>query len=120
MTIGATPTATIIIEPREGGRWFERGEDGTESDWGHVLAWNPPGRLLIAWQIGANWSYDPALVTEVELTFAPHGDGTLVTLEHRHLERYGEAAAAHAAQLDGGWPSLLQGYAAHADGQGPA
>jgi uncharacterized protein YndB with AHSA1/START domain len=107
MTIGATPHVDIVIEPRVGGRWFERGEDGRECDWGRVLAWEPPHRLLLAWQINQAFAFDPTLITELELTFAPAGGGSLVTLEHRDLHRLGVETA---AQLNGGWPGLLALY----------
>jgi uncharacterized protein YndB with AHSA1/START domain len=115
-TIGAHPHAEIIIEPRAGGRWFERDEAGAETHWGRILAWEPPGRLLLAWQITSQWAHDPDLLTEVELTFVPaEGGGTLVTLEHRDLERFGADAARHAGLLGGGWPALLGDFARHAD-----
>jgi uncharacterized protein YndB with AHSA1/START domain len=111
-----SPFKDIVIEPRAGGRWFERGEDGSECQWGKVLAWEPPNdqgmaRLLLAWQINGAWQFDPTLVTEVELRFAPEGSGTLVTLEHRHLERLGERAPAMAEAFNGGWGKLLDSYA---------
>src|SRR5689334_22534213 len=64
-SIGAGPMAEAVIEPREGGRWFERSEDGTETEWGRVLAWEPPDRVVLAWQITAEWRYDPGLHTEI-------------------------------------------------------
>lgn len=115
--IAAKPFAAIVLEPRPGGRWFERAEDGAETNWGKVLAWEPPGRLLLAWQIGGDWKFDSDLVTEVELTFAGTEDGaTKVTLTHRNLERFGDSAQKMADQLGGGWGGLLQGFAdfAHA------
>jgi uncharacterized protein YndB with AHSA1/START domain len=111
MTIDPSPHREVVIEPRTGGRWFERAEDGTETDWGKVMAWDPPGRLLLAWQIDGSWAFDPAFVTELELTFAPEGTGTLVTLEHRNLERFGDSARKQADQLGSGWPGILRGYA---------
>jgi uncharacterized protein YndB with AHSA1/START domain len=115
-TIGANPHAAIVLEPKAGGRWFERDAEGAETDWGRVLAWEPPSRLLLGWQIGTDWRFDPELVTEVELTFAPaEGGGTRVTLEHRDLERFGADAKAHAGRLDGGWPGFLAEYARLAD-----
>jgi hypothetical protein len=57
------------------GRWFEIGEDGSECNWGKVLAWEPPTRVLLAWQINGDWKYDASLVTEVEVTFTPLSAG---------------------------------------------
>lgn len=110
-TIGAQPHVDIVLEPRSGGRWFERSADGVETNWGRVLAWEPPSRLLLAWQIGAGFKYDATFETEVELTFVPTDEGTLVTLEHRNLERFGAAAESMATTLGGGWPTFLQLFA---------
>ncbi len=115
-TIGRNPHVAIIAEPRAGGRWFERDAEGAETPWGQVLAWEPPFRLLLAWQINSQWAYDPALFTEVELTFvAAEAGGTVVTLEHRHLERFGAGAAQHAQLLGGGWPGYLAAFGQFAD-----
>ncbi|TAL90645.1 MAG: ATPase [Candidimonas sp.] len=106
------PIAEVVMEPQVGGRWFERGVDGSECDWGRVLIWEPPTRLVLAWKISAQWSFDPALHTEVEVRFAAQAAGmTQVTLEHRQLERYGDAAADLRKGLDGGWGGLLERYA---------
>ena len=69
--IASSPQKDVVLEPKVGGRWFEIGEDGSQCNWGMVLAWEPPLRVLLAWQINANWKYDPELVTEVEVTFTP-------------------------------------------------
>jgi uncharacterized protein YndB with AHSA1/START domain len=114
MTIGASPAAEILIEPRAGGRWFERSEDKVETSWGRVMAWEPPRRVLLAWQITSAWVYDPKFETELELTFAAEGAGTLVSLEHRNLERFGDDAARMAESLGGGWPGIIEGFAAYA------
>ena len=106
-----SPIREILVEPRAGGRWFERGEDGSECDWGKVIAWEPPARLLLAWQITGQWRFDPNLVTEVEVRFTPDGEGTTVELEHRHLERLGDTAAAMREAFEGGWTSLLESFA---------
>ena len=107
-TIGQKPFVAIVIEPRTGGQWFERDAEGKETCWGKVLAWEPPGRLLLGWQINMQWAYDPEFLTEVELTFVPaEGGGTVVTLEHRNLERFGTDAVAHAGKLNGGWGTYL-------------
>jgi len=115
-TIGEHDHETITIEPKTGGRWYERDAKGNETIWGKVLAWDPPGRLLLGWQINSKWNHDPDFLTEVELTFVPlDGGGTLVTLEHRDLERFGDDAEKHAAALGGGWPTHLAQFAEYAD-----
>eukprot|EP01037_Dinobryon_pediforme_P018122 gene18122-18367_t len=115
-TIGKNPHAAVVMEPYLGGRWFEVDGEGNKTQWGDVLAWDPPHRLLLAWRIDSRWTYDPAFLTELELTFAQTATGgTLVTLEHRNLERFGENAAAHAASLNGGWPTMLANFAELAD-----
>jgi uncharacterized protein YndB with AHSA1/START domain len=109
-----SPIAEIVMEPRVGGRWYERGEDGNECDWGHVLVWEPPTRVVLAWQLTAQWKFDPAFVTEVEVRFDRQASGgTEITLEHRNLERFGDAAAHVRAAVGspGGWPGLLDAYA---------
>jgi uncharacterized protein YndB with AHSA1/START domain len=119
-TIGKTPHAAVVMEPHVGGRWFEIDAAGQETLWGDVLAWEPPRRLVLAWRINQNWTYDPAFLTEVEMTFAPLDDGgTRVTLEHRDLERFGADAATHAATLNSGWPGLLDAFAKLADAETP-
>ena len=112
-SIGTSPQQDVVMEPRAGGRWFERGEDGSECPWGHVIAWEPPSRVLLAWQINGEWKYDPALTTEVEVRFIPDGSGTRVELEHRNLERFGAVAEQIRGQLDseGGWSGLLERFA---------
>jgi uncharacterized protein YndB with AHSA1/START domain len=115
-TIGKKPHADIVIESRAGGRWFERDAEGEETQWGKVLAWDPPSRLLLGWQINAEFAFDPNLLTEVELTFKPaEGGGTIVTLEHRNLDRFGADAARIVEKIRGGWPTKIDGFAAYAD-----
>ena len=117
-SIAKSPPVAIVMEQHAGGRWFERDAEGAETQWGKVLAWEPPARALLAWQINSQWAFDPDLVTEVELTFSPvTGGGTLVRLEHRNLERFGADAEKHAASLDGGWPRLMGEFAKFIDEQ---
>ena len=114
--IGETELKSIIIEPREGGRWFETGEDGVETEWGRVLVWDPYGRLVLAWQVSAAFKYDPQLLTEVELNFTPVSERqTRVELEHRNLDRFGDKAEQVASQVGapGGWTKVLEDYAGH-------
>ena len=113
--IGASDLSSAVIEPRTGGRWYEIGVDGTECQWGDVLAWEPPHRLVLAWRIGADWRYDPALLTEVEVVFRPiDQDRTEVAIEHRKLENMGAAAEQARTVFDSesGWPGILVRYTA--------
>ena len=113
-SVGTSPQQDVVIEPRRGGRWFERGEDGSECEWGRVLVWEPPSRLVLAWQLNAEWRFDPTFETELELRFKPDGgDFTHVELEHRNLDRFGEKAEAVRASIGSpeGWPGLLGRFA---------
>lgn len=103
------------MEPRVGGRWFEIGEDGSECDWGKVLAWEPPTRVLLAWNIDAQFKYDPERFSEVEILFiAESAQLTRVDLEHRHIERFGEEGEKMRTSVDApnGWTKVLDLYAA--------
>lgn len=114
--IGKAPAKEAVVEPRAGGRWFERGEDGSECDWGRVLVWDPPGRLVLTWEISATWQHDASLVTEVEVRFLAEDAGhTRVELEHRHLDRYGDKTDQMRATFEspGGWTGLLDAFARH-------
>ena len=111
--IGKSPLKRAVIEPKQGGRWYAICEDDTECDTGRVLAWEPPRRLLLSWQLTFKWEYDPDFVTEVEVTFAAQGPKrTLVRFEHRNLERYGEAAPElrKALAAQDGWVKTLDTF----------
>lgn len=114
--IGSEDIASVVLEPRTGGRVYEVGVDGAECDWGQVLVWAPPNQVVIAWQINAQWQYDPDLAhaSEYEVRFEPIDDGTRVTVEHRHFERHGEGGTSIRAALDdpSGWPGTLAAFAA--------
>jgi uncharacterized protein YndB with AHSA1/START domain len=108
--IGKSELAKAFIEPRVGGRWYEVCVDGSECDWGDVLAWDPPRRLLLAWRLNAQWEYEPDLLTEVEVNFVAVEDGrTRVDFEHRGFERMGAGGETARAGIDGpnGWGAIL-------------
>lgn len=114
--IGRQPPETAVMEPREGGRWYERAADGTECDWGRVLAWQPHERVVLSWQIGADWQFNPdqSRGSEIEVRFTPEGSSrTRVELTHRGIERHGPGAESihGAVGSPGGWPGLLAAYA---------
>lgn len=88
--IGKAKAIDAVVEPYKGGRWYERGEDGSTCEWGTVLAWEPYSRLVLSWDISADWQPDPSLKTEIEVRFIATGsNATCVELEHRLLDRYG-------------------------------
>jgi uncharacterized protein YndB with AHSA1/START domain len=109
--IGRADIAEAIIEPREGGRWYERGVDGSECDWGRVLVWEPPHRLVITWQINGQWQFDPdpARASEVEIVFSADGpEQTTVELTHQYLDRLaGAKVISEAIRHEGSWSALL-------------
>ena len=110
-TIGTAPLKEVVLEQKPAGRWYGVDVEGGEQDWGEVLAWEPPRRLLLAWRISGAWAYDPAVATEVEVLFTDLGDGAVrVDFEHRHLERLGAGAEQAATMLGGGWASILELY----------
>ncbi len=117
--IAPRPFVDVVLEPNAGGRWFERDRAGAECEWGKVLAWEPPDRVLLAWQLNEEWKYDPDFVTELEIRFVADGDGTRVELEHRNMERFGAKAAQVRGSLDspGGWTGVLTAYSAQVDRQ---
>jgi|SRR5450631_1338892 hypothetical protein len=110
------PNRNFFIAKTAEGRWIERGEDGGEMTWGKVLAYEPPGRLLLGMQLSAQFSFDPSAQTEVEITFAPTpGGGSIITLEHRDLERFGKGAEPMIDAMRAGWAHHVEEFAQFAD-----
>jgi uncharacterized protein YndB with AHSA1/START domain len=109
--------AETVFEPRAGGSLYDRGVDGSECRWARVLAYEPPQRVVISWDISPLWQLetDLAKTSEVEVRFIPEApDRTRVELEHRNLERHGEGweGVREGVAGDEGWPLYLQRFAA--------
>jgi uncharacterized protein YndB with AHSA1/START domain len=104
----------IVIEPHLGGFCFERGPEGFRVDWGRIAEWDPPRRLVMAWQIRPNRAPEPDLrkASEVEVRFVPEGHGTRIELEHREFDRHGEGADDYASAMRTGWEAALARFAA--------
>ena len=100
---------TVVFEDRDGWRLIEKAKDGRETEWGEVLDFEVAGRLRFTWHPGRPDDEEP---TEVEVTFAADGDGTLVTLVHGGWDRLSEERRAGRVDYDNGWPRVLQRYAA--------
>ena len=112
-----SPIKDIVIEPKAGGRWYERGEDGSTCDWGRVLSWEPPTRLVLSWEITADWKHDPE-----------SQDGSGGALRRRGQELHARRTRAPPPQslrgawrrdarhlrLGDGWKGLLAAFAASA------
>jgi len=90
----------IVVEELAGGRIYEVMSDGLEADWGTILVWEPPERLVLAWQPNGR----PPNPTELELRFAAEGEGTRVDLEHRGWERLGPDGREARENYAHGWP----------------
>jgi uncharacterized protein YndB with AHSA1/START domain len=81
-----------------------------------VLEWDEPNRALLAWQLNAEWTYDPDFETEVEIRFEADGDGTQIEFEHRRLEAFDAGVREGITrEMDEGWGKILDGYAAEAE-----
>jgi uncharacterized protein YndB with AHSA1/START domain len=98
--------ALVALEPRLGGRIYERGADGTEHEWGEITLWEPPGRLGYLWHL----MRDRADATDVEITFRRDGSGTRVEIEHRGWQRLGAYAGVWRERNQVGWSTLLPHY----------
>jgi activator of Hsp90 ATPase-like protein len=112
--IGEAPIQDIVVEPFVGGRWYTTHTDGSQTDTGVVTAYDPPHGFTVTWQISNEWVFKDGFVTTVEVTFTPTDDGrTLVELEHRDLEAYGEKAAQMRETFEGpdAWGGMLKHYA---------
>jgi uncharacterized protein YndB with AHSA1/START domain len=112
--------AESVFEPHAGGRVYDRGVDGSERQWGRVLAYEPPERIAFSWDISPQWQIETNLEksSEVEIRFtAETPDRTRVELEHRHLDRHGEGweDLREGVTGDQGWPLYLGRYAEQAD-----
>ena len=101
---GGEAAETAVFEPQPGGQIYERHADGTEVPWGVVEAWEPPTRVAFSW--GLNGS-------QIEVVFAPEGDGTRVELEHRGWDKLEDEQERNS--YDSGWDAILAEYVGRAE-----
>ncbi|MEV7289256.1 SRPBCC family protein [Streptomyces sp. NPDC093252] len=102
-----TPRTGLAMEPRAGGRYYEWDAEGQEVDWGRVLTWEPPHRLLLTWRVDGSFRPlpDDEGASEIEVLFTPEpGGGTRVELAHIRLDRLGADAERIVKALDGPSP----------------
>jgi len=117
--------AEMVFEPRVGGAVYDRATDGTECHWGRVLAYEPPHRFVITWNINLQWHLETDLekVSEIEVTFVPEGTAkTRVELHHRHLDRHGPGweQMRDAVGSSDGWQRGLARFSERAEMTGSA
>lgn len=96
----------IVFEGEVDGDVYEISTTGEKAYWATVLEWDPPNRLVLAWNI-RRADQSP---TEVEVRFAPDEAGTRVELEHRGWDALGEGSAAKRESYDTGWSQVLGHY----------
>ncbi len=105
-SIHGDAVSTIVFEDRAGGEVYEVSEAGEKGHWATVVAWEPPNRLVLAWNI---LERDP-ISTEVEVRFLEDGDGARVELEHRGWDAFAEDAAERRESYNTGWDHVLGRY----------
>jgi DNA-binding transcriptional ArsR family regulator/uncharacterized protein YndB with AHSA1/START domain len=99
----------VALEPSGGGLVCERTADGREAEWGRIVEWEPPSRVVFDWYPG----YGPEVATRLEVRFSAERDGTTrVDLEHRGWEVFGERAAEQHRSYDTGWVAVLRPFVA--------
>jgi uncharacterized protein YndB with AHSA1/START domain len=110
-SVSAEAGLAVVFEPRPGGRIYERTPGGEEHDWGEVLAWEPPRRLIYLWHL----RFDRADATEVEIRFTAAGEQTQVTIVHRGWERLGAKGVERRARNRKGWEGVIEAFRATCD-----
>lgn len=99
----------VVWEEFAGGALYEIAPDGDRAQWATVLQWEPPHRLVIAWQVNPD-----RLGTEVEVRFTDEAGRTRVDLEHRGWENLEVEGAEIRAAYDTGWDHVLGRFVAGA------
>lgn len=105
-TVSGDAGLQVVFEPRAGGRIYEQTRDGTEHDWGEVVVWEPPHRLVYLWHLRTERS----AATEVEITFAEDPGGTVIRIVHGGWDRLGGSGEERRNGNRQGWAGLLPHY----------
>jgi uncharacterized protein YndB with AHSA1/START domain len=111
-----TDIAERVFEPRVSGHVYDRGVDGSECHWARVLAYEPPNRVVISWDISPQWQIETDLerTSEIEVRFTTEAPQRIrVELEHRNIDRHGDGweQLRDSVAGDGGWPGCLRSFA---------
>ena len=106
----------VVIEPRAGGRWYEIGNDGAEQDWGKVVAYEAPERLLLIWPLNGEWPTIPISKRRSRSASPPTATTRSSTSSIATSSATARMPSRCAAKgMDGGWGELLAGYQAAAE-----
>jgi uncharacterized protein YndB with AHSA1/START domain len=105
-SVGEDQADTCSFEGRVGGRILETLKDGSQAEWGRVLAWEPPTLVSFQWYPGRS----PDTAQEVTVQFREHEGGTSVELVHSGWEVLGEKAPSTRSGYDIGWDFVLAKY----------
>jgi uncharacterized protein YndB with AHSA1/START domain len=106
--------ADVILEPRVGGRIFERTSSGEEHLWGSLLAWEPPTLVVFSFHPGR----DEKEAQRVDVTFSPELEGTRVVLTHSDWEKLSTNAQTSRDSYDQGWePVFVTAYREYVQGR---
>ena len=101
--------ATCAIEPRRGGRVYERSHKGKEHEWGAVTEWDPPRRVAFTWHPDGTQDNDQL----VEVTFSVVADGTQVVLTHSGWEHTRAQASAVRSESSAMWTQVLRSFSSY-------
>jgi hypothetical protein len=105
-SVGEEQAETCVFEGRVGGRIYEVMKDGSQSEWGQVLNWEPFEKVAFTWYPGRT----PETAQEVTVTFIEVLGGTQVDLLHQGWEALGEKAQTGKVGYDFGWDFVLANY----------
>ena len=105
-SVGEEQAETCFFEGWVGGRIVEVLKDGSQSEWGRVLVWEPFHKISFSWYPGRT----PDTSQEVTVTFSEIPGGSLVELVHVGWETLGALAQARRDGYVTGWDLVLEKY----------
>ena len=112
-TTSGDSDAVVTLEPRLGGRIYERTSSGAEIDWGEITRWDPPHRFAYLWHIGRARDH----ATDVDVSFVDTDDGaTELRIVHSGWERLGAEGQAWREANTAGWAGMVPSFRAAAEG----
>lgn len=105
-TISGDDLSRVVFESGLGGRIYELDRNGERHDWGEVVVWEPPNRVVYTWHL----FFDPDEATRVEVTFEATGEMTRVQIHQSGFERLGPKGVERRDRTFGAWGVLIPLY----------